>query len=115
MISDKRKKAIHARLNSGYTLTDFEQAFTKAERSRFLRGGNKNNWQADFDWLMKDAICRRYWRGSMMTILERIMAEAKKADTTALSCEERMALYNSRRGDLTGYDCPICRNKGFVF
>ena len=26
----------------------------------------------------------------MMTILERIMAEAKKADTTALSCEERM-------------------------
>lgn len=54
VISDKRKKAIHARLNSGYTLTDFEQAFTKAERSRFLRGGNKNNWQADFDWLMKD-------------------------------------------------------------
>ena len=51
----------------------------------------------------------------MMTILERIMAEAKKADTTAPSCEERMALYNSRRGDLTGYDCPICRNKGFVF
>lgn len=54
VISDKRKKAIHARLSSGYTLTDFEQAFTKAERSRFLRGGNKNNWQADFDWLMKD-------------------------------------------------------------
>ena len=54
VISDKRKKAIHARLNSGYTLTDFEQAFKKAERSRFLRGGNKNNWQADFDWLMKD-------------------------------------------------------------
>ena len=54
VISDKRKKAIHARLNSGYTLADFEQAFTKAEHSRFLRGGNKNNWQADFDWLMKD-------------------------------------------------------------
>ena len=36
-------------------------------------------------------------------------------NTTAPSCEERMALYNSRRGDLTGYDCPICRNKGFVF
>lgn len=43
------------------------------------------------------------------------MAEAKKADTMAPSYEERMALYNSRRGDLTGYDCPICRNKGFVF
>lgn len=26
-----------------------------------------------------------------------------------------MALYNSRRGDLMGYDCPICHNKGFVF
>lgn len=35
VISDKRKKAIHARLNSGYTLTDFEQAFTKRSAAGF--------------------------------------------------------------------------------
>ena len=48
-----------------------------------------------------------------MLDLKALMQAAK--NTTAPSCEERMALYNSRRGDLTGYDCPICRNKGFVF
>ena len=42
-------------------------------------------------------------------------ADAGSENTTVPSCEERMALYNSRRGDLTGYDCPICHNKGFVF
>ena len=36
-------------------------------------------------------------------------------NTTAPSCEERMVLYNSREGNLTGYDCPICRNKGYIF
>lgn len=48
-----------------------------------------------------------------MVDVKALMQAAK--NTTAPSCEERMALYNSRRGDLTGYDCPICRNKGFVF
>ena len=48
-----------------------------------------------------------------MVAVKALMQAAK--NTTAPSCEERMALYNSRRGDLTGYDCPICRNKGFVF
>ena len=48
-----------------------------------------------------------------MVDVKALMQAAK--NTTVPSCEERMALYNSRRGDLTGYDCPICRNKGFVF
>ena len=47
-----------------------------------------------------------------MVDVKALMQAAK--NTTAPSCEERMALYNSRRGDLTGYDCPICRNKGFT-
>lgn len=46
-----------------------------------------------------------------MVDVKALMQAAK--NTTALSCEERMALYNSRRGDLMGYDCPICHNKGF--
>ena len=32
----------------------------------------------------------------------------------AWSCEEKAKVYNSRQGDLTGYDCPICKNKGKV-
>lgn len=35
-------------------------------------------------------------------------------NTTALSCEERISSYNSRVGNLDGYDCPICKNKGNV-
>ena len=54
-ISEKRKKTIKARLNSGYSLESFRTLFTKAEASAFLKGANKRNWVADFDWLIKDA------------------------------------------------------------
>lgn len=54
-LSDARKKAIRARINSGYTVEDFRQLFLKAEKSEFLRGKNTRNWQANFDWLLKDA------------------------------------------------------------
>ena len=54
-LSAGRKKAIHARLKSGYTVEDFEKVFQLAEQSRFLKGGNDRNWHADFDWLIKDA------------------------------------------------------------
>lgn len=61
-LSDKRKKAIAARFRSGRTLADFEQVFRKAEASSFLKGANKNNWTADFDWMIQD--------GNMTKILE---------------------------------------------
>lgn len=54
-MSEARKKAIRARFNNGYTLDDFKELFEKAEKSSFLRGGNNNNWAANFDWLIKDA------------------------------------------------------------
>ena len=53
-LSEARKKAIKARLKS-YTVEDLEEAFIKAEASDFLKGNNDRNWQADFDWIMKDA------------------------------------------------------------
>lgn len=53
-LSETRKKAIKARLKS-YTLEDLKEAFEKAEASDFLRGKNDRNWQATFDWIMKDA------------------------------------------------------------
>lgn len=55
-LSDKRKAAIRARIHSGgYTFADFQNLFRKAEASAFLRGENKKNWRATFDWLLADA------------------------------------------------------------
>ena len=53
-LSDARKKAIKARLKK-YTVEQFEEVFTLAEESDFLKGANGRDWQASFDWLIKDA------------------------------------------------------------
>ena len=54
-LSESRKKAIRARIKSGYAYCDFQTVFDKAEASSFLKGGNDRNWSATFDWLIKDA------------------------------------------------------------
>lgn len=54
-MSDARKKSISARLKTGYTLDDFQTLFEKAEASDFLKGANKRNWSATFDWLICDS------------------------------------------------------------
>ena len=54
-MSDARKKAISARLKTGYTLDDFQTLVEKAEASDFLKGANKRNWSATFDWLICDS------------------------------------------------------------
>lgn len=54
VLSDKRKKAIKARLNA-YTIEQFTDVFKKAQASAFLTGSNQRNWQANFDWLIRDA------------------------------------------------------------
>lgn len=53
-LSEARKKAIRARMNS-YSTDDILTAFKKAEASDFLKGKNDRNWQANFDWIIKDA------------------------------------------------------------
>lgn len=53
-LSDARKKAIRARLNT-YSMDDFKTLFEKAEASSFLKGSNDRNWTASFDWMIKDA------------------------------------------------------------
>ena len=54
VLSEKRKKAIRARLNT-YTVEDFKRLFEMAESSSFLKGQNARNWSATFDWLTADA------------------------------------------------------------
>ncbi len=52
-LSENRKKAIKARLNT-YTIEQIQEVFTKAEASDFMKGANNRNWSATFDWMMKD-------------------------------------------------------------
>ena len=53
VVSDKRKKAIKARLRK-YTLEQIITAFKLAESSDFMKGNNGRNWRATFDWIMND-------------------------------------------------------------
>lgn len=53
-LSDARKKAIKARLNT-YSIEELLEAFRKAESSDFLKGKNNRNWIANFDWILKDS------------------------------------------------------------
>lgn len=52
-IGDNRKRAIAARWKEyRQDLDTFRELFTRAEASLFLKGKNKRNWTADFNWLM---------------------------------------------------------------
>ena len=62
-LSDARKKAIKARLNT-YSIDDFRTVFENAEASSFLKGGNDRNWTATFDWLIKDANMAKVLEGN---------------------------------------------------
>ena len=53
VLSDRRKQAIRARLKT-YSVEQFKEMFIKAEASDFLKGKNNRNWEANFDWLVKD-------------------------------------------------------------
>ena len=52
-LSEARKKAIKARLNT-YSIEDFQTVFQNAENSAFLKGKKDRNWSANFDWLIAD-------------------------------------------------------------
>ncbi len=69
-LSDARKKAIKARLNT-YTLDDFRTVFENAEASSFLKGSNDRNWSANFDWLIADKNMTKVLEGNYADKLKR--------------------------------------------
>lgn len=85
-LSEKRKKAIKARLRV-HTIEDFKRLFSMAEASSFLKGSNDRNWSADFDWLIKD--------NNMVKVLEGKYEDHKKNTTAATKQNE------SKFGDLS--------------
>ena len=62
-LSEKRKKAIKARLKV-YKTEDFKVLFEKAEASSFLKGSNTRNWSATFDWLIQDSNMAKVLEGN---------------------------------------------------
>ena len=68
-LSDSRKRAIRARLNS-YTVGELHKAFVMAQESDFLCGQNKNNWHADFDWILSDKNLAKLFDGKYANRIE---------------------------------------------
>ena len=53
VIDGKRTLAISARFTKYGSIDAFKELFEKAEASPYLKGDNKHDWKADFDWLVK--------------------------------------------------------------
>lgn len=53
-ITETRKKAAKSIVKK-YSVEQIKEVFEKAEASDFLKGKNNRDWQANFDWLMKDS------------------------------------------------------------
>ena len=100
-LSDVRKKAIKARLNT-YSTDDFKALFENAEASSFLKGKNDRNWTATFDWLIKDANMAKVLEGNYAdkatryTRKETVPGWMGKSQNE-LGKEEQWAIYRSLR------------------
>lgn len=79
VLSEKRKKAIKARLNT-YSVEDFQRLFEMAESSSFLKGQNQRNWSATFDWLIAD--------GNMVKVLDGNYNDKKEGETNEKQSSE---------------------------
>ena len=83
-MSEARKKAINARMKTGYTLDDFQTLFEKAEASDFLKGKNKRNWSATFDWLVSDTNMAKVLDGNYDARKEAVKDEPEPTNSVRL-------------------------------
>lgn len=94
-LSDLRRAKIKARLNEfgkpESWMPTCEALFEEVESSNFLRGENKSNWQATFDWLFNNGT-------NWVKVMEGNYAnkgQQRKAGSATLGCDERIE--NGRR------------------
>lgn len=94
-LSDPRRAKIKARLNEfgkpESWMPTCEALFEEVESSNFLRGENKSNWQATFDWLFNNGT-------NWVKVMEGNYAnkgQQRKAGSATLGCDERIE--NGRR------------------
>lgn len=93
-LPEARKKAIKARMNSGYTLEDFERLFKLAEESNFLKGKNDRDWRATFDWLIKDSNMAKVLDGNYSD-----KPKKNKSNNSFLNFEQRDTDYDALARD----------------
>lgn len=98
-ITEKRKQAIRARLNTGYTIEDFVKVFELAEESQFLRGKNDRNWSANFDWLINDQNMAKVLEGKYKD-----RPEQKKSAVQKTGAPNRFHNFEQRNTD---YDAMV--------
>lgn len=53
-LTDKRRRAVRLIHDKGYTPEQLDEAFRRAQASRFCAGQNDRHWKADFDWLLNE-------------------------------------------------------------
>ena len=104
-LSDSRKNAIKAGLRQ-YSIEDFQKLFTMAEESSFLKGQNKRNWSANFDWLIQDSNMAKVLDGNYVDRKEMIKAEIYKIAHTHIS-EKAFERYHDQIHDLICLCCPL--------
>lgn len=97
-LSDARKKAIKARLNT-YSVDDFKTVFENAEASSFLKGKNDRNWQANFDWLIKDANFVKVLEGNYADRERKNSVPGNAGWTPSLGAAELEAIQRTLRDD----------------
>lgn len=90
-MSAKRKAAIRARLRT-HSMADIQEAFKKAEASDFLKGSNKRNWSANFDWIMNDANMAKILDGNY---------DNKSQEKTAAAPQNKFHNFNQREQDFS--------------
>lgn len=106
-LSEARKKAIRARLNT-YKLDDFRIVFENAEASSFLKGGNDRNWSANFDWLIADKNMAKVLEGNYADkpkqggrkeIVPSWMAKAERKDEFAATVQQSVRAMHEQKNN----------------
>lgn len=92
--SEARKKAVKARLNSGYTIDDFKTLFKKSEESDFLKGKNNRNWTANFDWLIKDSNMAKVLDGNYDNKSDKKSGNFYKEDNPSFALDDYAGFVN---------------------
>lgn len=114
-LSNARIRAIKARLNQGYTVNDFVTVFKKAENSTFLKGGNKRNWSATFDWMINDTNMTKILDGNYDDHAPAANSNGERSDFAMMEAwaaeaikerEERERGGNAEAGESGEYDFP---------
>lgn len=90
-VTETRKKAAKS-ITKKYSIEQIKEVFEKAEASDFLKGKNNRDWQANFDWLMKDSNFAKVLDGNYDNKRE---CKSKNIDCAAYDIDLAEQLINS--------------------